>query len=263
MKYLRVRGTRVGRLVAALVTLSVVTIGPASASAQELVMAKSMATYYGEAQLAEKEGDLSSARAIYSEMIEAYPEEWRALVLRGQVAFRMGDNSDALADFDRAVELSPEVEPELWQRGIAQYYAGKFVDCTAQFEKHRSVNPNDVENAVWHFLCLAKTQDFDAARERLLPVGADARAPMKEIYRLFEGNASVDEVIEASSREVALHLKELAVFYGQFYVGLYLEAAGEDKKAKPFLAQAAASTVPGYMIDVARLHEKLRPAAKP
>ena len=35
-------------------------------------------------------------------------------------------------------------------------YAGRYQDCREQFESHRTVNPDDVENAAWHFLCVAR-----------------------------------------------------------------------------------------------------------
>ncbi|MFM8703883.1 MAG: hypothetical protein ACKOHG_08440, partial [Planctomycetia bacterium] len=73
--------------------------------------------------------------------------------------------------FDRLVAAVPMAEPELWQRGLALYYAERFDDGARQFEVHRTVNPNDVENAAWHFLCVARLAGPRAALARLLPVG--------------------------------------------------------------------------------------------
>jgi len=71
--------------------------------------------------------------------------------------------------------------------GIALYYAGRFKDCRAQFESHRTVNPDDVENAAWHFLCVARAESVTSARAALLPVGPDPRVPMRQIYQMFRG----------------------------------------------------------------------------
>ena len=61
----------------------------------------------------------------------------------------------------------PDEAPYLWQRGIALYYAGRYDDCRRQFESHRSVNPDDVENAAWHFLCVARAESPAKARAAL------------------------------------------------------------------------------------------------
>jgi len=61
--------------------------------------------------------------------------------------FQAGRIAQSVAGFDRVVSLAPRSAPQLWQRGIALYYAGRFNDCRQQFELHRTVNPDDVENA--------------------------------------------------------------------------------------------------------------------
>jgi hypothetical protein len=38
------------------------------------------------------------------------------------------------------------------------------------FYAGRTVNPNDVENAAWHFLCVARAESPEKARAALLPV---------------------------------------------------------------------------------------------
>ena len=59
---------------------------------------------------------------------------------------------------------------DFWQRGIALYYAGRYQDCREQFESHRTVNPDDVENAAWHFLvCCARRVSGESGSGRFLP----------------------------------------------------------------------------------------------
>ena len=67
--------------------------------------------------------------------------------------FSAGRIEESVAGFNALVKLQPKRAPYLWQRGIALYYAGQYRECQAQFESHQIVNPNDVENAAWHFLC--------------------------------------------------------------------------------------------------------------
>ena len=104
----------------------------------------------------------------------------------------------SVAEFDELARLVPDQAPYLWQRGIAQYYAGRYRECRAQFESHRTVNADDVENAAWHFLCVARAESMAAARAALLPVGPDPRVPMRQIYQMFRGDLSPDQVMAAA-----------------------------------------------------------------
>ena len=90
---------------------------------------------------------------------------------RAVADFESGRFAESAAGFDGLITIVPESAPQLWQRGIALYYAGRFKDCRAQFELHRTVNPDDVENAFWHFLCVARAESPEKARAALLPVG--------------------------------------------------------------------------------------------
>src|SRR5262245_43106032 len=109
-------------------------------------------------------------------------EDVRTTFDRAVADFQEGRITESVTGFDRVAKLAPDHAPQLWQRGIALYYAGRFQDCRAQFESHRTVNPDDVENAAWHFLCVARAESPVKAKAALLPVGPDSRVPMKQIY---------------------------------------------------------------------------------
>lgn len=174
----------------------------------------------------------------------------QAVMDRAVADFEAGRMVASVAGFDRLVELVPDYAPQLWQRGIALYYAGRWADCRAQFELHRTVNPNDVENAVWHYLCVARQESPDAARAALLPVGPDARSPMTEIYGMFRGVLDPQDVLAAASGA-------RGEFYAHLYVGLYYEAQGQADLAATEIGRAAAEeyrVAGGYMHTVARIH---------
>src|SRR5437867_3552347 len=165
--------------------------------------------------------------------------------------FQSGRVVESAAGFDNLVKLAPEIAPQLWQRGIALYYAGRYKDCRAQFESHRTVNPNDVENAAWHFLCVARAESPEKARSSLLPVGPDARVPMRQIYEMFRGALSPEEVLRAAG------LQPDAQFYARLYLGLYFEAMGNKSLALEHIKAAAAdrfAAAGGYMHTVAKVH---------
>jgi lipoprotein NlpI len=182
----------------------------------------------------------------------------RALLSRAVSAFEDGRIAESVSAFDAVIKADPETAPYLWQRGIALYYAGRYADCRRQFESHRTVNPDDVENAAWHFLCVARSESPARARAALLPVGPDVRVPMTEVYQMFGGSLSPEQVLlEAGS-------DPRAQFYAHLYVGLYYEATGMKDRALEHIKTAAADRYErygGYMHMVARVHLRVAPKA--
>lgn len=182
---------------------------------------------------------------------QAFADRPQVILDRAVADFRNGRFAESAAGFDSLAKLSPDLAPELWQRGIALYYAGRYDDCRAQFESHRTVNPNDVENAAWHFLCVARAQSPEKARAALLPVGPDVRVPMRQIYEMFRGTLTPEEVLAATDAGPE------SQFYAHLYLGLYFEALGARDRALEHITAAAAdryAATGGYMHMVARVH---------
>ncbi len=181
-----------------------------------------------------------------------------ALDRRGDAHLKAGRFDDAIADFDAAIALEPGLEAHHWRRGIAHYYAGRYADGAAQFELHRTVNGNDVENAAWHFLCVARMDGVEAARARLLPVAPDSRVPMMEVLEMFAGRSTPVRVLEVAGAAGGTAQSESALFYAYLYVGLYHEVLGRPEEARAAIGVAATEhTSPYYMGDVARVHAAL------
>ena len=191
--------------------------------------------------------------AVASIMLSKPPESARDYVARGMSRFTANKISESVRDFDQAAKLDPKTMPHLWQRGISYYYLGEFQKGRAQFESHQAVNPNDVENATWHFICVAKLQGLGAARKSLIKIDTarDRRAPMSEIYELYAGRGTADAVVKAADRAGT----QQAQMYAHLYLGLYYEAAGDLKQAKRHMLQAAAAKLEKqYMHEVAKIH---------
>jgi lipoprotein NlpI len=177
----------------------------------------------------------------------------KALLDRAADEFAAGRFRQSAQTFDEAAKIIPQEAPYLWQRGIALYYAGRYTDCRRQFESHRTVNPDDVENAAWHFLCVAREQTPENARAALLPVGPDPRSPMREVYQMFRGALMPEEVLKAAGNSPS------AQFYAHLYIGLYSEAVARKDIALKHIAEAAADRYAGaggYMHMVAAVHLK-------
>lgn len=177
----------------------------------------------------------------------------QTLLNRAVEEFEQGRFAQSAGTFDELAKAVPDQAPELWQRGIALYYAGRYSDCRRQFESHRTVNPADVENAAWHFLCVAREQTADKARGALLPVGPDGRVPMREVYQMFRGELTAADVLNAAGSRPS------AQFYAHLYIGLYSEALGRKALALTHIKEAASdryASAGGYMHMVARVHLK-------
>ena len=188
-------------------------------------------------------------------LVAQRPPNAREILDRAIDDFLAGRITESVTGFDQVVKLAPEAAPQLWQRGIALYYAGRYRDCRAQFESHRTVNPNDVENPAWHFLCVARAESPEKARAALLPVGPDQRSPMREIYQMFKGTITPDAVLKAAGGELS------SQFFAELYVGLYYDALNDAARAREHLTAAASprfADAGGYMYRVATLHPRLR-----
>ncbi len=201
----------------------------------------------------------AEAVKAWTKLLALEPKAVRAYDSRGDAQLKLGNFKEALADFDEYLKTDPKFGPDHWRRGIALYYAGRFKDGVDQFEQHRTVNGEDVENSVWHYLCNARATTPKKARENLIPVTKDARVPMKQVLELFAGKINPKDVIDAAENEKLKGeaLKE-ARFYANLYVALYYESEGDTKKCREHLKEAVEKyEISHYMWDVAAVHLKL------
>ena len=204
-------------------------------------------------------GQHSEAADALTRAIELDPKHADAHDLRGSVQFKRGSFKESLADFDRFLELRPDERNGHWRRGITCYYAGQYEEGRKQFEGYEKVDTNDVENAVWHFLCTAKASGVAKAREQLLKIGADRRVPMMQVYDLFGGKLKPEEVlVAATAGKPSPDQLNQRLFYAHLYLGLYAEVTGDRVAARNHLIKAADDHRIGhYMWDVARVHADL------
>jgi lipoprotein NlpI len=184
------------------------------------------------------------------------PSSAEILQGRGELNFKAGHFKESVADFDRVIELAPRQAAHHWQRGISLYYANRFADGRKQFELHQTVNPNDVENAAWHFLCAAREVGVTNARAAMLKSGLDARIPMQEIDELYRGTGSVERVLKAAQSAPSASSRN-ALFYARLYLGLYFDVLGDVSKAREHIGKAAEEfNSDHYMGEVARVHAR-------
>ena len=215
--------------------------------------------YYNRGRLQETEGHYAEALADYTKMLTLDTNHTTARQLRGALQLRLGHVDEAIADFNRYLQQLPKAESHHWQRGIAFYFAGHYEEGARQFTMTHAANTNDVENALWHFQCIARHEGLAKARKALLPVGEDRRIPMMTVYDLFAGKATPEEVLAAAEAgsapdQVRAHQRFLA----HYYVGFFYEAQGNFTRALEQIDQAVklAPRV-DFIGDIARVHAGL------
>lgn len=187
-----------------------------------------------------------------------------SLQRRGEARFFKSDIAGSIHDFDAYLAYFPEQDPHHWQRGLSYYYAEDFEAGKAQFERHQTVNTQDVENAVWHFLCAVNAPggNIEAAQKELIPIDRDSRVPMAEVHDLFAGRGSVDDVLGAAAPNddnVISDEERNHLCYAHLYLALYFEAMGNEKLMEEHIRLAAFEyPMDHYMGRTAKVHAKLR-----
>ncbi|HEX5498295.1 MAG TPA: tetratricopeptide repeat protein, partial [Thermomicrobiales bacterium] len=176
---------------------------------------------------------------------------------RGSEQFKLGRVAESIADFDKAVELDPARERGHWKRGISYYYAGKYRLGRKQFERYQTFDDNDVENAVWRYLCMARADGVDAARRDMLKIKTDPRPGMMQVYELFRGTARPDDVLATvGAGSPGAAERNAREFYAHLYLGLYYDSIADTAAAKKHLAEAVRHKIGHYMWNVADVHAK-------
>lgn len=193
----------------------------------------------------------------FTKVVELDPSSVDAFQRRGEENFKLAKFKESVADFEKVVTLQPQRKPYHWQLGISYYYTRQHKEGQALFESHQTVNSSDVENAVWHYLCVANALGLDEAKKRLLPIPNDTRVPMMQVYALFGGKGTEEDVIKkAHEGRVIGGARSRQIFYAHLYLGIYHEILGNDEKAYDYIKKAAQQYKEnGYMGQVARAHK--------
>ena len=211
------------------------------------------------AQLLESMDKYADAVADWSKVVELDWSIASAYQHRGIVQFKAGKIKESIADFDEYIKRVPKAKISHWQRGISYYYAGEYENGRKQFEGYQDFDSNDVENAVWRFMCMVRADGIDKARKAILKIGDDRRVPMRQVYNLYKGDLKPEDVLAAANAgKVGESQRNSQLFYAHLYVGIYYDLVNDKKKAFEHLNKAAEEHRIGhYMWDVARIHRDL------
>lgn len=197
--------------------------------------------------------------------IEKSPKVVDLYSKRGDAFFFRGKFAAAVTDYEKMVELQPDLETSHWRKGIAYFYARRYKDAAKQFEIYHSVDNVDRENGIWRYLSQTEALGRAKAREGLLKYEKDDREPFPDVYRLFAGERTADEVLGRIMLEKTTpDERNKRLFYAELYVGLNEFVEGRRESAEKHLGEAVknewgakAGGGPGYMWHVARVHHDL------
>lgn len=205
------------------------------------------------------------AVADFTQVLKIAPQAAEAYDHRGSERFKLGQIQESIDDFNLYIKARPDAEPGHWKRGISYYYAKQYDLGRKQFEGYQTVDDNDVENAVWRYLCTARVDGVEKARAELLKIKDDRRVPMMQVYAMFQGELQPEEVLAAAEAGDPTELERTErLFYAHLYLGLFFDAAGNVEQAQEHIFQAEKLQIAHYMWDVAKVHaDQLREATAP
>ena len=211
--------------------------------------------------LAADKYDEASRQAL--EAASLAKESGRIQQSAAEVLYLAGKAEESLPIFDRANALLAENAPHNWQRGIALGTCGKWAEGAAQFKQHHDVNPDDVENSAWYYLCVAKSEGLEAAKKSVIPSRGDSRQPMMAILQMLKGEKQPDEVLAVAAQAPEGPRRKQSMFYGELYVGLYYDSIGKAAEAEKHLRASLKFDQDHYMSDTSRVYLQHRfPATK-
>ena len=215
--------------------------------------------------LAEKalvENDMARVKTVIEEVRgrENLSSQMKTEVAR--VLFGAGCMKEAAEVYDEILEANPSYKPRFWQRGLALYYAEEYQKGVEQFESHQTFNSQDVENSVWHLLCQSRLTSVEKAREKMIKIEEDSRIPMKQVFDMFAGTGSPEEVLQACQYDKEDAKPDSAIYHGLIYIGLFHEMMGDQEASNNSMTEALRFVEPGrgLMSHVAEGHLRTRKA---
>ena len=214
--------------------------------------------------------NLDEAIKSMSERIDEDEENVQLYSRRGDAHFFRGNFDEAVADYEKMVDLKKSLDSSHWRRGIAFFYAKKFKKAAHQFEIYHSFDDVDRENGIWRYLSQSQAYGIPKAREGLLKYKKDDREPFPDVYQLFAGKITADEILKKiEAAKVDDQEREKRLFYAHLYVGLNYFVEKKPSLAEKHLRLSTsnkwgprAGFGPNYMWHVGRVHYDLLVAAR-
>jgi tetratricopeptide (TPR) repeat protein len=226
-----------------------------------LFAAVTLAVAAEESPTAQMLGEFKAQIEKLDAALASNPESTRALSGRGEAHLFLGHFPQAVADYEKMIAIDPSLDAPHWRLGIAYHFTQQWEKSSKQFAKYHAYDGHDRENGIWKFLADAHAHDLATARQEMLKYTEFDREPFPAIYDLLAGRMTGAQ-FQAHLESKAVAGNSHAMFYGQYYRGLFEELNGRHEEALAnlraavalFAAGEATSGGPGYMWQCARLH---------
>ena len=223
--------------------------------------------YVKRGQLFDLIGNNSRAVEDFSKALAYRPAFADVYQMRGCNQFKLGNVNAAVQDWQAFLQLKPDKEAEHWQICVGFALLGHYEEARKRFDWHATTNTQDLEVAFWHFLCVARTEGLEAARDSIKSAPEEKRVPMAELHALYAGKGTESDVwlaVERGTPDKAERAKR--EFFAHYYLGLLRQSEGKLDEAKQSVQQALAiakandgfiGDSPGGQLrggDIARVH---------
>jgi len=197
------------------------------------------------------------ASAVACIPLGSFADSGSVYIQQGMQMFSHGNIAESVRLFDEAEHIDNKYSKYLWQRGISYYYNNEFDKAKAQFEVDAKISPGDTEERLWAYLSNSRLIISRHEENNIMarPV-SDRRDYMNAIYEAYHDGKDI--AIDPSDNVN----RGINYFYLNLYAGLLEEARGNPTKSLHYIRNAVTSmyakTSRDYMVDVARIHLKLR-----
>lgn len=150
---------------------------PMASAAEPPAAAGTPAQRFERALAASRDGRLGEALGLWSEVVDATPNDAAAWSNRGNVRLMLGDPEGAIADQNQALALEPDqLDPHL-NRGTAEEALGRWQDAAADYRWILARDPNEAAALYNLGNVLGSLDDWQGARA-CFSAAAEARPGM-------------------------------------------------------------------------------------
>jgi lipoprotein NlpI len=188
------------------------------------------------------------ALADFNRSLESAPGNGTAYTDRGITHHALKNYDAALADFTRATQLSPDFAHAYFSRGHLHYYRGRYAEALQDFGDAVALAGKDEfpYMALWHYLAAIRSGQDGRADIIAMTNNRDLEAWPGPVIRLFRGEASPDEALQAAKGDDKQSAR-LQQCEAQFYVGQHYLLKGDTLRAKAAFDAAVATQAQLYI----------------
>ena len=152
-------------------------------------------------------GDLAKAKNIYSQILQADPNQPIALQLLGVLAHQVGKNDFAIELISKAVTIKPDYDEGHFNLGIALKAAGRLEEAAASYRKALAIKPDNADAYYNLGNALEELKKFDDAAtsyRMALAVRPDFAKAHGNLGYLLQKQKKLDDAVACFRQALAI-----------------------------------------------------------